>query len=187
MGNRQLLWGPTLAVIVALLLGLSAQPASANSCYGNDIGNGDCCGRDGNRIYWCPNGEQCDGLTRCKTGDSDDTNSHIGGTATGVVALGVLLCICYGCYRCRNQRRNATVSAAERTPINNSRGPEAVVVVAAAVPESPTSAYTAVQPGQQQQPQQQPAQNEACPYAPAANVYGYDHERESQVRLKHAA
>eukprot|EP00672_Neobodo_designis_P022561 CAMPEP_0174828840 /NCGR_PEP_ID=MMETSP1114-20130205/1564_1 /TAXON_ID=312471 /ORGANISM="Neobodo designis, Strain CCAP 1951/1" /LENGTH=190 /DNA_ID=CAMNT_0016062567 /DNA_START=63 /DNA_END=635 /DNA_ORIENTATION=- len=172
----------TLLVSIALWASL-AYVVAANDCYGKDIGDGDCCGREGDTVYWCTAGTHCDGLTQCSSGDSSGGGV---GSILGIIAailIWIAICVCC-CRRVRTRGNNnagQTATAArlraEREPLYVNRSASPVVVVAAAVPSEPRTGAYPVQPS----PQSPVSPGAECPYAPASDVYGYGYQPKEDV------
>ena len=162
-------WLFASGVVLFVTLGLLAPLVSANECYGKDIGDGDCCGREGDTIYWCQSGEKCDGLTQCKPDNGNPIGFWLGAVFVGAIVVGA----CFCCRRWSRRRaeaqqyrqHNALLAAQQQ----QAAATPAVVVGVAGAPPPANPTYN--QPEQQPQPAVEP-----CPYAPASDVYGYDHQ-----------
>ena len=108
------------------------------------------------------------------------------------VALFIALVV-WRLYRCgrvvnRVTANNSTNNqrAQERQPINNQRqNPPMATAVVVGVPSTPTASYAAHESAPATAAGAVDSKPDDAAYA-ASNLYGYDHERESQVRLKNS-
>jgi hypothetical protein len=156
-------WNFAAAVVLAAC---AVSMANATMCHGKDIGNGECCGMQGNEIYWCPAGSKCDGLIQC----TDDGDANSGSVFTAGRALAALfvfgLCACAiacCCRRCLRQVEHQPVPVHSQQLLDGA----AVVVVATHVIATPSAEPPQLLP--------EPVEQPSCPYAPASDVYGYDY------------
>ena len=140
---------------------------AAKQCHGKSIGpNDQCCGRVGDRVYWCESGKRCSGTTKCV---DDDRNGVFKATLIGALVLFLLAVIVVAIWKWHQRRRRLREEAHEEQRLKAAVGCEAVPVMGygaddadVLVPTQPSGTLAPPNPG---------SRTPSCPHGPSA----YDH------------